>query len=204
MILIGRYLSPFVRRTAVTLKTLGLDYEQRGLSTADDKAEIVKFNPLNRVPSLVLEGGETLIDSNAIIDHLIEAGDPERRLLPAAGTDRRAVLRLTAIAHGAMEKGVASAYERNRRPQEYVYGTWRDMCDEQAAAGLGALDAAAKGGIWLHGTAMTLADITAVCAYDFIALSAPYQLERAQYPALAALSERCNALPAFAETKPGG
>ena len=152
----------------------------------------------------VLDGGETLIDSGAIIDHLIEAGDPQRRLLPAAGADRRAVMQLTAIAHGAMEKAVASSYERNRRPKELVYETWRDMLDTQAAGGLAALEAAATGRDWLCGEAMTLADITAVCAYDYIALSAPYQLERAEYPALAALSELCNTLAAFAETKPGG
>ena len=40
-----------------------------------------------RVPSLVLDGGETLVDNSAIIDHLLEVGDPEYRLLPASGTE---------------------------------------------------------------------------------------------------------------------
>jgi glutathione S-transferase len=66
---------------------LGLAYRQVGLSTADDTAEIAKFNPVVRVPSLVLDGGETLVDNSAIIDHLLEVGDPEHRLLPASGTE---------------------------------------------------------------------------------------------------------------------
>jgi glutathione S-transferase len=66
---------------------LGLAYRQVGLSTADDTAELAKFNPVVRVPSLVLDGGETLVDNSAIIDHLLEVGDPEHRLLPASGTE---------------------------------------------------------------------------------------------------------------------
>ena len=119
MQLIGRNLSPFVRRTAVILKLLDLPYEQRGLSTADDADEIAKINPVVRVPSLVLESGECLIDSNAIIDHLMEVGDPDHGLLPANGAERRAVLRLAAIGHGVMEKAVASSYERGRRPRNW-------------------------------------------------------------------------------------
>ena len=64
-----------------------LAYRQVGLSTADETAEIAKFNPVVRVPSLVLDGGETLVDNSAIIDHLLEVGDPEHRLLPASGTE---------------------------------------------------------------------------------------------------------------------
>ena len=66
---------------------MGLAYRQVGLSTADDTAELAKFNPGVRVPSLVLDGGETLVDNSAIIDHLLEVGDPEHRLLPASGTE---------------------------------------------------------------------------------------------------------------------
>ena len=91
------------------LKLLDLPYEQRDLSTADDANEIAKINPAVRVPSLVLESGECLINSNAIIDHLMEVGDPDHGLLPANGAERRAVLRLAAIGHGVMEKAVASS-----------------------------------------------------------------------------------------------
>jgi glutathione S-transferase len=207
MELIGRNLSPFVRRTSVVLKLLDLPYEQRGLSTADDAAEIAKLNPVVRVPSLVLDDGECLIDSNAIIDHLLEVGDPGHQLLPAGGADRRAVLRLAAIGHGVMEKGVASSYERNRRPKELVFDDWVKMVDGQVAGGLAALDeaAAASGGGYLCGDHLSLADVNAVVAYDFVGIGVRYLLKEDPYPALAALAQRCGALPAFAETvfKPG-
>ena len=203
MILIGRNLSPFVRRTSIVLRLLGLEYEQKALSTADDIAEITVSNPVGRVPALVLDSGEVLADSGAIIDHLVEAHDPERRLLPAAGADRRAVLRTTAIAHGVMEKAVASSYERNRRPTEKVFQGWVDRVEGQAKTGLAALEAAAASARdWLHGGTVTVADITVICAYDFVAVSVPSLLERNSYPALAALAAKGNAIPNIGETHP--
>lgn len=202
MILVGRYQSPFVRRVGIVLKTLGMAFETKGLTTSSDTAEITKFNPVGRVPSLQLDDGEVVIDSQAIIDHLLEVGDAKHRLLAASGKDRRAVLRLTSIALGAMEKAVASAYERTRRPKEKVFQDWVDRVDGQCATALKALDAAAAKGQWLHGDHMTLADISGVVAYDFAGRAVRYLLKDNAYPALAGLSARCNELPAFAETRP--
>lgn len=205
MILVGRNLSPFVRRTALVLKSLGVAYDVSPLSTADQMEEISKLNPVGRVPCLILDDGEAIVDSAAIIDHLLEAHDPDHKLLPASGAERRDVLRLTSIATGAMEKTVASSYERNRRPAEKVHQPWVDQVDGQAASGMAALDAAAakSSSGWLHGDSVTLADISAVAAYDFMANRVSYQLERASFPALAALSARCGEQAAFSETHPG-
>ena len=204
MILIGRNVSPFVRRTSVVMKLLGLDYEQKMLSTADHLEDISKHNPVGRVPALVLDGGETIVDSGAIIDHLVETHDPSGSLLPKSGAGRRAVLRTTAIAHGAMEKGVSSSYERRRRPEDKVFQDWVDRCDGQAAAGLEALNdiAANASGAWLHGDQITLGDVTAVIAYKFVAASAPYSIEGKDLSALKALADKAGAMPEFAETKP--
>jgi len=202
MILVGRNLSPFVRRSAIVLKTLGLDFESKGLSTADDNDEILKINPVGRVPSLILDDGETVVDSQAIIDHALEVGDPDNQLLAQSGAERRAVLRISAIAQGAMEKAVASSYERNRRPKEKVYKGWVEKVDAQTASALASLEEMAKaGGDWIHGDHMTLADINAAVAYDFVSIAEPYLVKDGAFPALAALSARCNELPAFAETR---
>ena len=200
MELIGRNLSPFVRRTAVILTLVNQPFDQRALSTTDDADELSKINPVTRVPSLIMDDGECLIDSNAIIDHLLEVGDPDNSLLPASGVDRRNILRLAAIGHGVMEKGVASAYERGRRPKELVYDQWVEMVEGQVAGGLAALNDAAATGDWLYGDHMTLADVNAVVAFDFVGIAEPYLLKDDAYPALAALAARCGELPAFADT----
>lgn len=202
MILIGRYLSPFVRRSATVLKTLGLDYEQKGLSVLDDAEEIRKINPLGRVPSLVLDDGEAIVDSHAIIDYALEVGDPDNRLMAASGAERRAVRRASIVAVGTMEKAVSSYYERDRRPEDKVYRNWVDNCDAQTASALATIDDwVSDNGTWVHGDHMTLADIDAAVAFDFVTMVGPHVLKGDPYPALAGLSKRCNELPAFADTQ---
>ncbi len=202
MILIGRYLSPFVRRSAVVLKTLGLEFEQKALSVLDDGEEIRRINPIGRVPSLIIDGNEAIVDSHTIIDYALEVGDPENSLMAASGAERRAVRRASIVAVGAMEKAVTSYYERDRRPAEKTYQDWVDHCDDQTGTALAALDGwIAENGNWVHGAHMTLADIDATVAFDFITMVGPHVLEGDAYPALAGLSKRCNELPAFAETQ---
>ncbi|MGL4592714.1 MAG: glutathione S-transferase N-terminal domain-containing protein, partial [Aestuariivirga sp.] len=72
MILVGQYDSPFVRRVAVTLHHYHMPFTRNTMSVFGDAKAMQKINPLIRVPSLILEGGETLIDSGAIIDALDE------------------------------------------------------------------------------------------------------------------------------------
>jgi len=65
--------------------------------------------------------------------------------------------------------------------------------------------AANTGSDWLCGDHLTLADVSAVVAHDFIAAGAPYLLQDNPYPALAALAQRCSGQATFAKTvfKPG-
>ena len=86
MILIGRNVSPFVRRVAALMRLLEIDFEQRLLATADSIDDIAKFNPLGRVPSLVLDDDEILIDSSAIIDYLLEIKDQDGKFISKAGS----------------------------------------------------------------------------------------------------------------------
>ena len=200
MILIGRNLSPFVRRTAISLKLIGLEFEQRPLSTADHADEIAKYNPLGRVPALVLDDGEALIDSTAIIDYLNEIAPAERRLIPPAGAERRAVLRADAIGLGATEKAIQAVYEKNRRPADKIYQGWLDMLSGQVTGGLIALDNELGSKAWLVGDRLTLADVTAVCAFGVAPACLDNPAADARFANLAGLAGRCHELPAFAET----
>ena len=112
MILVGQFDSPFVRRVAVTLNHYHMPYTRNPISVFRDVGEMQKINPLVRVPSLILETGEVLIDSSAIIDHLDEMAGPARALTPAHGPERRKVMQAIVLALGAMEKCVALFFER--------------------------------------------------------------------------------------------
>jgi glutathione S-transferase len=116
MILVGQYDSPFVRRVAVSLRVLGYAYEHDTRSVFADFAAMRRVNQLGRIPSLVLDDGETLIDSAAILDWLDQSVGPGRALVPAAGPERRRALRRIALATGAVDKVGAAIYERLIRP----------------------------------------------------------------------------------------
>lgn len=145
MIRIGANRSPYTRRVAIVLNAYGMPYEQQPLSGFDDRAKVRAFNPLGRIPALVLDDGELLVDSNAIVDHLDErqraAHGPDSALMPAAGAERRAVLRLTAILMGVCDKVLQAAYERNHRPAEKVHLPWIEDCVAQIEKTLNHIEA---------------------------------------------------------------
>jgi glutathione S-transferase len=202
LILIGMFDSPFVRRVAVSMNLLGMPFEHRNWSVGRDFELIRQFNPLGRVPTLVQPDGEALIESAAILDYLDDCAGPERALLPGTGKDRREALRLMAITIGAAEKGVSQLYETVFRPPEKRHPPWTERCSTQMQAALTELERAcqARAGEWLIGQRLTQADITATCVYTFLN-DALAVTRTATYPGLAALVERCEALPEFRASK---
>jgi glutathione S-transferase len=201
MLLVGVNRSPFTRRVAITLNIYGLPFEQRELSGFGNRNDVRASNPLGRIPALVLDDGETLIDSSAIIDHLDELHGRDRALVPQAGADRRAVLKVTAMMMGACEKCLHAAYERNHHPPEKVHQPWISDCLAQATHALKAVEALIDAGQQhvLLGR-LTHADVAAVLAE---------RLARAQGVDTAGLMPRLHGLtaqlaeqPAFRATQP--
>ena len=85
MFLIGQYDSPFTRRVAIAMRLYGLPFEHRPWSTFGEGDKIAPYNPLRRVPTLVLDDGEALIESTAILDYLDELVGPEQAMIAARG-----------------------------------------------------------------------------------------------------------------------
>jgi glutathione S-transferase len=141
MVLIGVNRSPFTRRVAITLAAYGVAYEQRRVSGFGNRDEVRRHNPLGRIPALVLDDGETLIDSGAIVDFLDERYGGDQPTIPRAGAERRAVLRVAAMMMGACDKGLQAAYHRNHTPVEKLHQPWIEDCMAQVRAALAAVEA---------------------------------------------------------------
>lgn len=197
MILVGQYDSPFVRRVAISLRVLGFAYEHDTRSVFGDFDSMLKTNPLGRIPSLVLPGGETLIDSAAILDWLDQQVGPARALIAPSGPARQKALRRIALATGAIDKIGAATYERIIRPSAYRWPDWIARCRQQ---GLGAIAALADEH-WDAGT-LDQAQITAACMLRYVRLVDGELLPKGHFPTLDALSVRCEALPEFKATYP--
>jgi glutathione S-transferase len=199
MILIGQYDSPFVRRVAIALRLYGLPFEHRPWSTFGDADSIAPFNPLRRVPTLVFEDGEALIESAAILDYLDEIVGPEKAMIAAHGSERRQALRICALATGLADKAVSLAYERVLRRDPLKL--WVERCAAQIGGVLEALESerSAIASLYWFGGRIGHADIAVACALRFTSEAHPSLFGALRHPALTAHAARCEALPAFQE-----
>jgi glutathione S-transferase len=115
MKLVGPYISGFTRRTAIAMKLLGLPFEHLDLNAYVDKEEVRRYSPMGKVPALVLDSGEVLIDSAGIIDVLHEMVAPEKALIPPSGAQRFKALQLTGIGLAIYPK-LTALYDESLRP----------------------------------------------------------------------------------------
>ncbi|MGJ4901478.1 glutathione S-transferase family protein [Bradyrhizobium sp. HKCCYLS2058] len=197
MFLIGQYDSPFVRRTAIALELYGIPFEHKPWSTFGDADKIAPYNPLLRVPVLVLDDGDALIDSAAILDHLDEAVGPERAMLARSGAPRRRQLHTIALATGLGDKAVSLIYERVLRKDRLAL--WVARCETQISGVLAMLEAeraAATTDYW-YGERIGHADIAVACVLRFTREAHPHLFDATRYPALATHAARCEALSPF-------
>ena len=199
MILIGQFDSPFVRRVAIAMRLYGIEFEHRPWSTFGDADKIAAYNPLRRVPTLVLDSGEALIESAMILDYLDERVGEAKAMMPRGGETRRRQQRICALAMGLGDKGVSLLYERVLRKDKQLE-LWVERCQTQIAGVLEVLEkerAAVKTPYW-SGEKIGHADIAVACVLRFVGEAHPALFD-ARYPALKVHAERCEALPPFKE-----
>src|SRR5438552_18251844 len=125
MILIGQFDSPFVRRVAIAMRLYGIAFEHKPWSTFGDADKIAAYNPLRRVPTLVLDSGEALIESAMILDYLDDVVGPDKPMIAARGETRRGHLLVCALAVGLGDKGDSLLYDRVLRKERQL-GRWVD------------------------------------------------------------------------------
>ena len=198
MFLIGQYDSPFVRRVAIALRLYGLPFEHRPWSTFGDGDKVAAYNPLRRVPALVLDDGEALIESGAILDYLDELVGPDKAMIADHGEARRRALKICALGSGLADKAVSLIYERVLRKDQLKL--WVERCEAQISSVLDVLEkerAEVATPFWF-GERIGHADIMVACAVRFTGEAHPALFD-ARYPTLKAHAARCEALPPFQE-----
>jgi glutathione S-transferase len=199
MLLIGQYDSPFVRRVGIALVHYELPYEHRPWSTFGDADRLAEYNPLRRVPVLVTDEGEALVESFAILDALDQMVRPEHAMLPRDGAARRAGLRVCALATGLADKAVTLFYEKRLHTSEGASAVWTERCTRQIRDTLDLLErerADRPGASWL-GTGLSHADVAVACALRFTREAHPGLIDDRPRPALAKHAEQCEGLSAF-------
>jgi glutathione S-transferase len=201
MKLVGPWISGFTRRTAITMKLLDIPFEHLNLNAYTDKEEVRRYSPMGKVPALVLDSGEVLIDSAGIIDVLHEMVAPGKVLLPQSGAPRLKALQLIGIGLAIYPK-LSALYDESLRPENYRLQSAIEGFAEQAIIGFKMLEKEAGEGWYVNDT-LSQADIMAVVCYQAAAqFILPDVVTPVNFPRLAALAERAMKINAFASTVP--
>ena len=109
--------SPFVRKVMIVAHERGLvdriTCVRTIAATAKPHAELMKDNPLSKIPTLVLDDGAVLYDSPVICEYL-DGLDGAPKLFPRSGKARMTALRRQALGDGFLEMMVLLRDERMR------------------------------------------------------------------------------------------
>jgi glutathione S-transferase len=179
-------------KVRLVLAHLGLPYERFELDVVDrsNRPEVLGgLNPALRVPTLVLDDGRPLGESNAILCYF---GDGTQ-LVPRNAYERAQMLQWMFFEQYDHEPAIAVVrfwLRYSGRPEAFA-----DRLEERTAAGyraLGAMEAHLDGREWLVGDAFSLADIS-LYAYTHVADEGGFELER--FPAVRRWLARVSAVP---------
>lgn len=201
MKLVGTYFSPFTRRVAAALIALGIPYEHDDLNGYTDPDLARQLNPVGKVPVLILDSGEHLIDSAVILDYLDEFVGASRSLTPTAGANRRSMLQLAAISTTIYEQTTARYFE-DRRTQDCIQPNLIERYRLQTIGGLQALDVASSPQGLIRKAPLNLATISAVVAFEYAQMLHPDLDPAVIAPSLAQVVLDLNNEPAFQQTRP--
>lgn len=197
MKLVGMLDSPFVRRTFISGRMLGIPFEHQALSVLRHVDEFRAINPLLKAPTLVCDDGEVLVDSSQIITLFESLAAPGTSLLPADPDARRRCLQLTGFGLAAAEKALHRYLETRVRPKETRFPAWLERTERQLSDTWAMIDARVGDADWLCGDAPTQADITVAVAWRFTHHSSPGLIADGDFPHVAALAANAETLPAF-------
>ena len=196
MKLIGMLDSPYVRRTAISLRLLGVDFYHHSLSVFSTYNEFKGINPVVKAPTLVLDDGTVLMDSTLIIDYVEHVA--RRSLMPVARDRRARETALLGLALAACEKTVQIVYERRQRPAEKQHEPWMARVREQLSAAYGELESAWKSEtLAADARSIMQAEVTTAVAWRFTQLVTPDVMDEGGYPRLVQLSRQAEELAEF-------
>lgn len=204
MQLIGMLDSPYVRRVAISLETLGLPFTHQSVSVFSTFEKFQSINPVVKAPTLICDDGEILMDSSLILQFLEVSAAQGRSLWSSDPQQLQHEFRAVGLALAACEKSVQIVYERNLRPKESQYEPWIERVTGQLLAAYAALEHEVLKRPASFAKAQSQAAISAAVAWQFTQSMLAATVPAAQHGALVKLSERMEQSAAFQKYPPHG
>jgi glutathione S-transferase len=193
--------SPYSRKVRIVLAEKRIDCEVERTDVQPQDNPVNAYNPLGKIPTLLLDDGAAIYDSRVIVEFL-DNMTANSRLIPQDNRERIAVRRWEALADGVLDAGLLIRYE-SLRPQSEQSATWTGKQAARVRRGLAQLQGDLGARAWCQCERYTLADIALGCCVGWIGFRKPAGIDwRADYPDLAKHYDKLMERPAFADTVP--
>jgi glutathione S-transferase len=193
-----------VRKVRIVMAEKKLDF-QLTLEDAWATDEVLKSNPLGKVPCLVMEGGEAVFDSRVIVEYL-DTLSPVGKLIPPSGRERIEVRTWEALSDGILDAAILARMEQvwTGRSEEQRSQAWIDRQMSRVQAAAAAMSKGLGDKPWCMGNQFTLADIAVGCAIGYLDFRFPAIAWREKHANLARLSDKLALRQSFIDTRPPG
>jgi glutathione S-transferase len=135
--------SPFARKVRISAIELGLidkiEFVAATVVPGQANDEYLRINPLKKLPALILDNGEVILDSYVIVEYLDEIAGGGK-LIPASGPNRWRVKSDHSILQGMLDSMLLCRYEKMVRPQGLQWQAWSDDHWNRAWSGMARFD----------------------------------------------------------------
>ena len=200
MKLIGSHTSPYARKVRIVLAEKKIEYDFAVDSPWAADSKVPDYNPLGKIPVLVLDDDTALFDSRVIVEY-IDNVTPNNKLFPAPNRERIEVKRWEALADGLCDAAVPALLER-KRPANEQSADWIARQLAKVERGLAFMAEELDDKSFCMGTHISMADLAVGTALGYLCFRFPEINWQEAHPNLAKLYDKLMQRPSFAETVP--
>ncbi len=168
MILIGSFTSPFVRKVRIFALEKMIPIELVCDDVWSQSSSIKNFNPLGKIPCLILSDKNVIVDSRTIVDYL-NSFSLNINLIPDNPLERAQVKTWESIADGLLDAAILARREVIFRPPEKQSLEWINWQMEKVETTLSLMSKNLGSQQWCHQDQFSLADIALGSALGWLA-----------------------------------
>jgi glutathione S-transferase len=192
--------SPYARKVRIALAEKAIPFALITEVPWDKTTVTPRYNPLEKLPILLLEDGSSIYESCFILEYL-ELKHPSPPLLSANIDERVAARRLEVLCDGVCDAVVLTFFER-RRALGCQSSEWLARQRRKIEGGVQEMARLVGDRQWAVGGRLGLGDIAVGTALGYLAVRFAEFDWRSLYPALAAFRDRLEERPSFATSRP--
>jgi len=121
--------SPFARKVRIAAIETGLidkiEFTSATVAPGQANEEYSKITPLKKLPVLILDNGDVILDSYVIVEYLDELAGGGK-LIPTSGPERWKVKSDHSLLQGMLDSMLLCRYEGMVRPEPMRWKAWSD------------------------------------------------------------------------------